>query len=219
MQGHKTRTVAVVFLLTQVSVPPPAGAVLAKESYQTTMIMTMKTAFASLLLALLAGSAAAQQAPVSTVAVQDKTQPSSRLNPIMSSAERLSNQMAHDLRLNGYQTAKVRAINTDKLAKMAIIQRQNAGNFKLIDEQCNGVCKERDKEFQDFLSTDQYSTYYNARGTYNKLGRDYASNSASILLSDAVQNPAPLRANDATVGPASTKPANRSAGNLRRNAR
>ena len=181
--------------------------------------MTMKTAFASLFLALLAGAATAQQAPTRPVAVQDKTQPSPRLNPVAENADRLSGQMARDLRLNGYQTAKARAINADKLAKMAAIQRKNAGNQKMIDEQCNGVCKERDKEFQDFLSTDQYSAYYNSRGTYNKMGRDYASNSASILLSDAVQNPAPSRANDASVGPASTKPVNRPAGNLGRNAR
>ncbi|WP_354583273.1 hypothetical protein [Hymenobacter sp. UYCo722] len=179
----------------------------------------MKTAFATLVLALLAGAASAQQAPNSPVAVQDKTQPSPRLNPIASRADQLSNQMVRDLRLNGYQAAKVRAINADKVAKMATIQRKNAGNPQLVDEQCNGVCKERDKEFQDFLTTDQYSAYYGARGAYNKLGRDFASNSASILLTDAVQNPAPARANDATVGPAATKPANRPAGNLGRNAR
>ena len=178
----------------------------------------MKTAFASLVLTLLAGAASAQQAPVGPVAVQDKTQPSPRLNPTTSRADKLSNQMVRDLRLNGYQAAKVRAINADKAAKMAAIQRKNAGNPKMIDEECNGVCKERDKEFQDFLSTDQYSTYYSARGTYNKMGRDYAANSASILLTDAVQNPAPARANDATVGPAPTKPT-RPAGNLGRNAR
>ena len=181
--------------------------------------MTTKTAFASLVLALLASAASAQQAPNSPVAVQDKTQPSPRLNPTASRADQLSNQMVRDLRLNGYQAAKVRAINADKVSKMAAIQRKNAGNPQLIDEQCNGVCKERDKEFQDFLSTDQYSTYYSARGAYNKLGRDYASSSASILLTDAVQNPAPSRANNATVGPAIPKPANRPAGNLGRNAR
>ena len=181
--------------------------------------MMMKTAFASLLLALLAGAASAQQAPNSPVAVQDKTQPSPRLNPVASRADQLSNQMVRDLRLNGYQAAKVRSINADKVAKMAVIHRKNAGNQQAIDEQCNGVCKERDKEFQDFLSTDQYSTYYSARSVYNKLGRDYASNSASILLTDAVQNPAPSRANDASVGPTTPKPTNRPAGNLGRNAR
>ena len=181
--------------------------------------MTTKTVFASLVLALLAGTASAQQLTNFPVAVQDKTQPSPRLNPVASRADQLSNQMVHDLRLNGYQAAKVRSINADKVAKMAVIQHKNAGNPQLIDEQCNGVCKERDREFQDFLSTDQYSTYYSARNSYNKLGRDYASNSASILLTDAVQNPAPARANDAMVGPAATKPINRPVGNLGRNAR
>lgn len=181
--------------------------------------MTTKTAFASLVLALLAGAASAQQVPASPVAVQDKTQPSPRLNPTASRADQLSNQMVRDLRLNGYQAAKVRAINAEKVAKMTDIQRKNAGNQQAIDEQCNGVCKERDKEFQDFLSTDQYSTYYSARGAYNKLGRDYAASASSILLSEAVQNPAPARANNATVRPAASKPANRPAGNLGRNAR
>ena len=181
--------------------------------------MTTKSAFASLVLVLLAGVASAQQAPNSPVAMQDKTQPSPRLNPTASRADQLSNQMVRDLRLNGYQAAKVRAINADKVAKMTAIQRKNAGNQQAIDEQCNGVCMERDKEFQDFLSTDQYSTYYSSRGTYNKLGRDYAANSASILLTNAVQNPAPARANDATVGPAVPKRANRPVGNLGRNAR
>ena len=181
--------------------------------------MTKKTAFASFILALLAGSASAQQASTSPVAVQDKTQSSPRLNPVEARAYRLSNQMVRDLRLNNYQATKLRAINADKIAKMAAIERKNAGNPKLIDEECNGVCKERDKEFQDFLSTDQYTTYYSARGAYNKLGRDYAASASSILLTDAVQNPTPARANDATIRPTAPKPANRPAGNLGRNAR
>ncbi|WP_460501548.1 hypothetical protein [Hymenobacter agri] len=181
--------------------------------------MTTKTAFASLVLALLAGAASAQQAPNSPVAVQDKTQPSPRLNPTASRADQLTSQMVRDLRLNGYQAAKAQAINADKAAKIAAIQRKNAGNQQAIDEQCDGVCKERDKEFQDFLSTDQYSDYYGARKAYNKMGRDYAASASSILLTEAVQNPAPARANDASIRPATPKPANRPAGNLGRNAR
>ena len=49
--------------------------------------MTTKTAFASLVLALLAGTASAQQMPASPVAVQDKTQPSPRLNNTPSRAD------------------------------------------------------------------------------------------------------------------------------------
>ena len=181
--------------------------------------MTTKTAFASLVLALWAGAASAQQAARGPVAVQDKTQPSPRLNPVEARADRLSAQMVRDLRLNGYQAAKLRAINADKVAKMAAIERKNAGNPKAIDDECNGVCRERDQELQAVLSNDQYSTYYGSRATYYKYDRDYASQSASILLTNSVQNPAPLRANDATVAPARTRPVNRPAGNLGRNAR
>ncbi|GAC1597987.1 MAG: hypothetical protein NVS3B25_23530 [Hymenobacter sp.] len=181
--------------------------------------MTKKSAFAALVLALLTGAAAAQQAPVSPVAVHDKTQSSPRLNPVQARADRLSNQMVHDLRLNNYQATKLRAINADKVAKMATIERKNAGNPKLIDEECNGVCKERDQELQAFLSTDQYSNYFGSRATYYKYDKDYANQSASILLTNSVQNPAPARANDASLAPASPKPTNRPVGNLGRNAR
>ncbi|WP_210515875.1 hypothetical protein [Hymenobacter terricola] len=181
--------------------------------------MTTKTAFASLILALLADAASAQQAPNNTVAVQDKTQSSPRLNPVQARADRLSNQMVRDLRLNNYQATKLRAINADKVAKMAAIERRNAGNQRLIDEQCNGVCKERDQELQAVLSNEQYSSYFGSRANYYKYDKDFASQSASILLTNAVQNPAPLRANDASVAPASTRPVSRPAGNLGRNAR
>ena len=181
--------------------------------------MTTKTTFASVLLALLAGAASAQQALNSTVAVQDKTQSSPRLNAVEMRADRLSGQMVRELHLNNYQATKLRAINADKIAKMAAIERQNAGNQKLIDEQCNGVCKERDRELQAVLSNDQYSSYFGSRANYYKYDKDFASQSASILLTNSVQNPAPQRANDASVSPASPKPANRPAGNLGRNAR
>jgi len=182
--------------------------------------MTTKTVLAACILSLLAGAAAAQQAPAaSTVQVQDKTQPSPRLNPVQMRAERLSNQMVRDLRLNNYQASKLRSVNADKAAKMAAIERKNAGNQKLIDEECNGVFKERDQELQAFLSNDQYSSYFGSRGTYNKYDRDYASQSASILLTNAVQNPAPARANDAVIAPTKAKPVSRPAGNLGRNAR
>jgi Skp family chaperone for outer membrane proteins len=182
--------------------------------------MTTKTAFASLFLALMAGAAAAQQAPrASTVQTQDKTQPSPRLNPVAERADRLSNHMVRDLHLNNYQATKLRAINADKVAKMAAIERKNAGNQRLIDEECNGVCKERDKELMAVLSNDQYSSYFGSRANYYRYDKDYAAQSASILLTNSVQNPAPARANDATITPTAERPANRPAGNLGRNAR
>lgn len=168
----------------------------------------------------MAGAASAQQAPsASNVQVRDKTQSTPRLNPVEARADRLSNQMVRDLRLNNYQATKLRAINAEKIAKMAAIERKNAGNQRLIDEQCNGVCKERDQELQAVLSNDQYSSYFGARSTYYKYDKDYAAQSANILLANSVQNPAPARANDATIAPAKQKPANAPAGNLGRNAR
>ena len=181
--------------------------------------MTKKTVFAFLVLALLAGAANAQQLPTGPVAVQDKTQPSPRLNPVQLRADRLSNQMVRDLHLNGYQATKLRVVNAKKVAKMAAIERKNAGNPRLIDEQCNGVCKESDQELQAFLSNDQYSSYFGSRASYYKYDKDFASQSASILLTNSVQNPAPARANDATIAPTKPKPINRPAGNLGRNAR
>ena len=181
--------------------------------------MIKKTVLAFLVLAHLAGAANAQQFPSGPVAVQDKTQPSPRLNPVQLRADRLSNQMVRDLRLNGYQATRLRAVNAEKVAKMDAIERKNAGNPRLIDEQCNGVCKESDQELQSFLSNDQYSSYFGSRANYYKYDKDFASQSASILLTNSVQNPAPARANDATIAPTKPKPINRPAGNLGRNAR
>jgi hypothetical protein len=181
--------------------------------------MKQKPLFAALLLALATAPAFAQQAPPTPVAVQDKTQSSPRLNPVQARAARLSDQMVRDLHLNGYQATRLRAINEEKVAKMAAIERKNAGNPKVIDDECHGVCKERDKELQAVLSNDQYSSYYGARSTYYKYDKDYANQSATILLAESVQNPAPVRANDAVIAPTAKNKAVRPAGNLGRNAR
>jgi hypothetical protein len=179
--------------------------------------MNQKTSFAALLLALATTPAFAQQASTQ-VMPRDKTEASPRLNPVQARAARLSNQMVRDLRLNGYQATRLRAINEEKVAKMAAVERKNAGNPKLIDEECYGICKERDQELRSVLSNDQYSSYFGARSTYYKYDKDYANQSASILLSKSVQNPSPERANDAVIAPTKEKPV-RPAGNLGRNAR
>ena len=181
--------------------------------------MNTKLAFAAMLLLAPMGVALAQQIPAGLVMAQDKTQASPRLNAVQERAEHLSARMARQLRLNGYQSSRVRAINEDKAVKMAAIERKNAGNQKMIDQQCNGVCRERDQELQAVLSTDQYTSYYDARSAYNRYDREYASSANTALLVNSVQNPTPARANDATIGPAKTKPVDRPAGNLGRNAR
>ena len=72
--------------------------------------MRLTFALVALLTSALATAATAQTLPPPT-AVQDKTQPSPRLNPVQARAARLSDQMVRDLRLNGYQAARLRAID------------------------------------------------------------------------------------------------------------
>ena len=161
--------------------------------------MTKKFAAAAALLVASLG-AQAQQKP--TLAPQDKTQASPRLNPFQEHARQLSDQMARDLRLNGYQKTRLQAINEEKQAKIVAINQKNAGNSKLIKEQCDAVCKERDKELQTVLSTDQYSNYYDSRRTYNTFSMSYGSKAANAIFVNSVQNPLPASSNGSTVGPA-----------------
>jgi len=169
--------------------------------------MRKQLATATLLLAATLG-VQAQQKPSLTPpnpAPRDKTQASPRLNPVQERAKRLSDQMVRDLRLNGYQASRLRAINEDKIAKMAAIERKHAGNPKLVDEQCQGVCKERDKELQAVLSNDQYTNYYGSRSNFYKFDKDYAARSADAIFVNSVQNPSPAT-NSAVIAP-SRKPA------------
>ncbi|OGX90664.1 hypothetical protein [Hymenobacter coccineus] len=175
------------------------------------------------LLALAAPAARAQQIALPPVIVQDKTQPSPRLNPEATNrAERLSDLMVRDLRLNGYQATRLRAINADKTTKLEAAERLNAKNAPVLDQQRTGILHERDQELKAVLSTDQYSNYYDARKRYDKADRDYASTATQVAtqaLVKSVRDPAPGRANNATIGPANPKATTRPAGNLGRNAR
>ncbi|UOG76705.1 hypothetical protein MTX78_08890 [Hymenobacter tibetensis] len=167
--------------------------------------MRKQLATASLLLAATC-SIQAQQKP--SLAPPDKTQSSPRLSSVQERAKRLSDQMARDLRLNGYQASRLRAINEDKVAKMAAIEQRHAGNPQLITQQCDVVCKERDKELQAVLSNDQYSNYYDSRSTFRKYDRDYASSSANANANfvKSVQNPSPA-SSGAVIAPSRTAPA------------
>ncbi len=164
----------------------------------------MKPAFAFLLLAATL-TARAQQTTPATPMPQDKTQPSPRLNPATSDrAEHLSEQMTRDLRLNGYQSTRLRAINADKIAKLEAAERQYAKNPEQLEKQSKAISRERDQELQAVLSTDQYSDYFDARKRYAQADRNYAQNASAAILVNSVQNPAPVRANDATIVPTKT---------------
>jgi hypothetical protein len=175
--------------------------------------MRKSLAIGALLLASTLG-VQAQQKPT-LVQPQDKTQPSPRLTDVQVRAKRLSDQMARDLRLNGYQSTKLRAINEDKVAKMAVIERKNAGNAKLIDEQCGAVCKERDQELRAVLSTDQYSDYYDSRSDFYKFDKDYAARATNANFVNSVVNPLPASSRGATIGPATSAPAPSKAATVR----
>ncbi|MFC6999281.1 hypothetical protein [Rufibacter roseus] len=89
-------------------------------------------------------------------------------------ARNLSDKMIRDLQLNNYQSKKLRAINLDKAKKMAEFERMYAGNPAELEKCYKGLCKERDKELEDFLSTAQYSQYYSTRKSFNSYDQEYA---------------------------------------------
>ncbi|MBW3128384.1 hypothetical protein [Hymenobacter profundi] len=144
----------------------------------------------------------AQAQQVSTVIPRDKTQSTPRLNAQEIKADRLSAQMARDLRLNGYQSGRVQAINAAQAKKMATIAQQNAGNQKAIDQQCDEVCRQRDAALRGVLSNDQYTDYYGQRAAYNKVAKDFAMQNADAQFVKSVRDPAPVSSNGATIGPA-----------------
>ena len=171
----------------------------------------MKSAIAFLLLVIAVRAQAQQAVPPPAPTLQDKTQSSPRLNPAVSErAEHLSEQMARDLRLNGYQSARLRAINHDKIAKLEAAERQYAADPTQLDQHTQAIAQERDQELQTVLTTDQYTDYFDARKRYAQADRNYARNAASAILVNSVQNPTPARANDAILSPARpTKPSPR----------
>ena len=174
----------------------------------------MKTVFACLGLVITLSARAQQLAappPQPAPMPQDKTQPSPRLNPAVSErAEHLSDQMARDLRLNGYQSARLRAINQDKISKLEAVEHQYAKDPTQLAQHTSAITRERDQELQAVLTTDQYTDYFDARKRYAQADRNYALNAASAILVNSVQNPTPARANDAVIGPA--QPAKPSSG-------
>ncbi|OWP61792.1 hypothetical protein CDA63_17560 [Hymenobacter amundsenii] len=136
--------------------------------------------------------------------VKDETKVVNQLTPAQKHARELSYQMTRDLRLNGYQKARLQAINNDKQAKIVAILQKNNGDSKLIKDQCDAVCKERDKELQTVLSTDQYSSYYGSRREYNEFTMDYKAQTTNDAFVKSVKDPSPVSSKGATIGPART---------------
>jgi 3-methyladenine DNA glycosylase AlkD len=110
-------------------------------------------------------------------------------------AKRLSDQMIRELRLNNYQASRIRAINQEKINKMIEVERKFASNPELVDKTCLGICKQRDKEVESFLSSDQYGQYYAARTQYYKTDKLFASQIGMVnnkALTQKKQDPLPI---------------------------
>lgn len=166
----------------------------------------MRTPALAALLALGPLLAAAQRTTVaspSPVAVQDKTQPSPRLNPaITERAENLSTHMVRDLHLNGYQADRTRQINLDYTTKLAAIEREQARNPAEAARQTAALDEARQQQLQAIYNSDQFTDFFDSRKRYAQLDRDYTHNASASILQNAIQNPAPTRPNDAVIGPA-----------------
>ena len=108
-----------------------------------------------------------------TKAVATKKATASKSLSATTRANHMTDQMIRDLRLNNYQGRKLRAINLEKVNRMMAIEAKG-GDPTQVDMDCKGVCKERDQELENILSTDQYSKYFSNRPDYYKLDKDYA---------------------------------------------
>ncbi|PSR52432.1 hypothetical protein AHMF7605_02275 [Adhaeribacter arboris] len=113
---------------------------------------------------------------------QDKTE------TIKERADRLSDQMIRELRLNNFQAKRLREINQEKVSKMVEIEQKYANNPSLAEKNCQGVCRERDKELENFLSLDQYGQYYGNRSEFYKYDKDFAK-SLGLSKSKKTSNP------------------------------
>ncbi|MBA9077887.1 MULTISPECIES: hypothetical protein [Rufibacter] len=89
-------------------------------------------------------------------------------------AQNLSDKMIRELQLNNYQSRKIRQINLEKARKMVEFEAKHANDKAELEKCINGVCKERDVELANLLSTAQYSQYYSSRKSFNSFDREYA---------------------------------------------
>ncbi|MBF9253793.1 hypothetical protein I2I11_10855 [Pontibacter sp. 172403-2] len=88
-------------------------------------------------------------------------------------AENLSDKMVRELRLNNYQSRKVRAINLEVVAQKMAVEKEFAGNQETIDQKCKEICNMRDVALEDVLSTEQYNDYFGSRKTYDQVEKDF----------------------------------------------
>lgn len=91
-------------------------------------------------------------------------------------AKHMSDQMIRDLRLNNYQSRKVREINMQVAEQMTAIEQQYAGNPAMIEKLCKEACAERDIYLENVLSTVQYNSYFGDRKIYSAEDKKFVAN-------------------------------------------
>ena len=95
-------------------------------------------------------------------------------NPIVEKrASNLSNKMIRGLRLNNYQSTKIKEINSEVAAKMLAVEEAYAGNQQMIDQKLKEIYAERDHALERVLSTAQYNSYYGNRKVYNEEDKEF----------------------------------------------
>ncbi|HEY4652719.1 MAG TPA: hypothetical protein VIG72_14975 [Pontibacter sp.] len=103
-----------------------------------------------------------------------------------SRANHLSDQMIRNLRLNNYQSNKVREINLDVVAKMMAVENEFAGNEQLIEQKCKAISAERDVKLENVLSTVQYNNYFGSRKQYSSSDKEFVAKAAQPVSDQAV---------------------------------
>ncbi|MEJ8756761.1 hypothetical protein WG947_07135 [Pontibacter sp. H259] len=120
---------------------------------------------------------------------------------VESRANNLSDQMIRELRLNNYQSNKIREINKDVVARMAAVEAEFAGNQEVIDQKCKAICTERDEKLENVLSTVQYNNYYGDRTYYSKFDKEFVAKGGQMVKDNAIAstNTTPATTGEAAV--------------------
>ncbi len=88
-------------------------------------------------------------------------------------AQNLSNQMIKELRLNNFQSKKVKEINLQVAEQITAIEQQFAGKQAKIDDLCKNIYAERDLYLEKVLSTVQYNDYFGDRKVYSAADKKF----------------------------------------------
>ncbi len=90
-------------------------------------------------------------------------------------SNRLTDRMAQRLKLNNYQTARLRRLNREKAQQMFALERKPGADPRKMDEDCQGLCREQERDLRSLLSTTQYADYYEARNDFYSFDKQYVA--------------------------------------------